>query len=157
MFWAVLLDPFNFDADPVSGFAIETNGSGSIFILYIYWFFLTEQNFKIFCFIFFFAIFMLKLHEPWTEQEFFINSLNSSDLGFESKYFSELFGWYFTPWICIYLWIRKSCGSNGSRSLGLVLRDFFMVLVHILPLGSGPRSRKPKKYGSNRSGPSGLL
>ena len=87
---------------------------------------------------------MLKLHEPFKEQEFFINSLNSSDLGFESKYFSELFGWYFTPWICIYLWIRKSCGSNGSRSLGLVLRDFFMVLVHILPLGSGPRSRKPK-------------
>ena len=72
---------------------------------------------------------------------FFINSLNSSDLGFESEYFSELF----TPWICIYLWIRKSCGSNGSRSLGLVWRDFFfMVLVHILPLGSGPGSRKPK-------------
>ena len=39
-----------------------------------YWFFLTKQNFQIFCLIFS-LIFMLKLDEPFRNQEIFITSL----------------------------------------------------------------------------------
>ena len=50
----------------------------------IYWIFLTKQNFKIFC-----LIFLLKLGEPFRNQNKFYNLafFNSSDLGFESKIF----------------------------------------------------------------------
>ena len=50
---------------------------------------------------------MLKLDEPFRNQEIFINSFfNSSDLEFESKIlFVAVFGWY-VPWIHIFLRIR---------------------------------------------------
>ena len=85
----------------------------------IYWIFFNKAKFSIFC-----LIFMLKLNEPFWNKEIFIIFLffNSSDLGFESVLFFiffAVFGWYFAPWMRIFL--LKSCGarSNGSGSKAL--------------------------------------
>ena len=83
----------------------------------IYWFFLTKQNFKICCLIFFAYFFAYTL---WTIQKSgnFLNLsfFNSSDLGFGStNFFFAVFGWYFAPWIRI-PGSAYFCGS-GSRKL----------------------------------------
>ena len=78
----------------------------------IYWIIITKQNCQI-MFLLLFACFMLKLDKPFRNQEIFIISIffNSSDLGFDSKFFFYSFWLIFCPldpdlWIRIFLRIR---------------------------------------------------
>ena len=65
----------------------------------IHWIFLTKDNFQIFVLLFS-LIFILKLDEPFKNEEIFIFSLFSknqiSGLG-EKLILFAVFGWYFTP------------------------------------------------------------
>ena len=70
--------------------------------------FLTKQNFQIFCLILF-AYFNALIRKFY-----YLSFFNSSDLGFESKIFFAVFGWYFAPWYGSGSRKPKSCGSNGS-------------------------------------------
>ena len=70
--------------------------------------FLTKQNFQICCLILF-AYFNAIIRKFY-----YLSFFNSSDLGFESKFFFAVFGWYFPPWYGSGSRKPKSCGSNGS-------------------------------------------
>ena len=94
-------------------------------------FFLTKIILKFFV-LFFSLIFILKLDEPFRNEEIFIISLFlSSDLGFmrKKRFFCSFWLIFYPldpdPWIRIFLQIRiqeaKACGSNGSGSLALLL------------------------------------
>ena len=66
----------------------------------IYWIFLTKQNFKIFVLVFS-LIFMLKLDEPFRNQEIFIISLFLIVQIWVLRvnfFFLAVCGWYFAPW-----------------------------------------------------------
>ena len=86
--------------------------------------FLKQSKIFKFFVLFFSLIFMLKLDEPFRNQEIFIISFfNSSDFGFESKFFLLQFLVDILPLGsgCAYFCgsgsrKRKSCGSNGSGS-----------------------------------------
>ena len=76
-----------------------------------------KMSSKFFVF-FFLLIFILKLDEPFRNEEIFIISIffKSSDFGLK-----KFFDWYFTPWIRIrgsayFCRKPKSCGSNVSGS-----------------------------------------
>ena len=70
--------------------------------------FFTKQNFQNFCLILF-AYFMLKLHEPFINQEILV-LVSMVLIWVENKFFFvAVFSWYCAPWIRIriYLQIRK--------------------------------------------------
>ena len=71
----------------------------------IYW---TKNNFQIFC-LFFSLIFILKLDEPFRNEEIFLIFLffKSSDLGFRSKKVLIFYPFDPDPWIRIFLRIRN--------------------------------------------------
>ena len=81
------------------------------------------------CRIFFKLIFMLKLYEPFRNQEIFIIYLFSivqSRIRENKSFFFAVFGWNFALWIRISTFCgsgsrkTKSCGSNGSGSKALI-------------------------------------
>ena len=89
LMWIWILDPHWKKMDSDSGYFFN-----------IYCIFFTTQNFQIFCLIFL-LIFMLKLNEPFRNQDTFIISLGLY-LGLERKTFVfAVFCWYFSPWIRI--------------------------------------------------------
>ena len=107
-------DPFNFDADPDPGSWIRTGKKidpdpDPGHFCKIYWNFLTKQNFQIFAFIFSF-IFILKLDEPFRNEEIFIIFFKSSDLGVKKFFFLSFWLIFYPldpdPWIRIFLRIR---------------------------------------------------
>ena len=69
--------------------------SGHDYFFKSYWNCLTKQNCQI-IFPLFFAFFVLKLDEPFRDQEIFSISLFST-----VQWFVEVFSWYFAPWIRI--------------------------------------------------------
>ena len=86
----------------------KKNGCGfRLFSLNLLTFFLTKQNFQIFCLIFS-LICMLKLDEPFRNQEIFIMSLFSIFQIWGLRVFFLLIFIPFDPdpWICIFLRIR---------------------------------------------------
>ena len=94
--------------------------------------FYQKNNLQIFCFIFS-LIFILKLNEPFRNEEICIISLSfkSSDLGFRSKDFFYNFWLIFypldpDPWTRIILWIRIL--NTGTIITRAVLKSNFYIL-----------------------------
>ena len=97
----------------------------------IYWFFLTKNHFQIFLFKFL-LIFILKLYEPFRNEEIFI-------ISFLSK---------------VQIWVLGVKNFCLQFLVDILPLGSISVDPHIF---CGTGSRKPKSYGSNGSGSLALL
>ena len=118
------------------------SGSGSKLFQISNKFFPQRRIFQ-FCLIFS-LIFMLKLDERFRNQEIFYNFsfCNSSDLGFESKFFFlAVNGWYFAPWIRIQE--SKILRIQRIRILSTKGNNIFFSRNWLLCVNSGDRWNNP--------------